>query len=87
MHETRAHVPLCAFQASGKEIGRWLSVKTRVFLVAVNTQLDAAPLNFRALGKLTNKVNKVDQLNMEIEKSPAASRRFTAGFLTPMHTP
>jgi hypothetical protein len=43
-------------------------MKTKAFLVVVNTQLDAAPLNSHALGKLINKVIKLDQLNMEIGK-------------------
>jgi hypothetical protein len=40
-------------------------VKAKLFFVAVNTQFKAAPLNSQALGKY---INKVDQLNMEIEK-------------------
>jgi hypothetical protein len=43
-------------------------VKAKAFLVAVNKQLDAAPLNSRALGKVVNEVNELDQLNIEIEK-------------------
>jgi hypothetical protein len=44
-------------------------VIAKAFLVAVNKQLDAAPLNSQALGKLINWVDKLDQLNIEIEKS------------------
>ena len=54
-------------------------MKAKLFFVAVNTQIKAAPLNSKALGKYINKVDQVDQLNREIEKirlrraAPAAS--------------
>ena len=61
-------------------------MNAEAFSVAANTQLDAAPLNSQALGRLINKVNKLDQLNI-IKKAPAAGRRLAAGFLVPIHIP
>jgi hypothetical protein len=59
-------------------------VKAKAFLVAVNKQLDAAPLNSQALGKLINKANKLDQLNIEIEKS-ACGGPASCGWLSYTH--
>jgi len=56
-------------------------VKAKLFFVAVNTQFKAAPLNSQALGKYINKVNKVDQLNREIEKIRLRRAAPAAGFL------
>ena len=45
MHEMRALVPLCAFQAPGKERSRCPWVKAEAPSVAINMQLDVALLN------------------------------------------
>jgi hypothetical protein len=83
MHETRALVPLCAFQTPGKEKGRWLWMKAKALSVAVNTQLDAAPLNFQAKGKLINKVDELDHIYMEIEKRLRLAGALRRAFLNP----